>query len=65
VTEDFIAGRRSAFAEMLHYTTSMVITDPDPEPWVDMSFYAHTSIEDIDDGIDLAEDYLIESDDAE
>ena len=47
-------GQLEAYRSMYDYALSMVGTADDPKPWVDMAFYAHASIEDLIDPVDIA-----------
>lgn len=53
MSPEYKAGYKAAYSEMMGYANSMVATDPEPEPWLDMAFYAHTSIDEVDNGVDI------------
>lgn len=49
MTEEFKAGKIEAYEEMRTYASSMLEVDPDPA-WLDMSFFAHTSVDELKHG---------------
>lgn len=53
-------GLIEAYKDMERYATSMIIQSSDPKPWADMAFYAHTSIEDIIDPVDIEDVSAVE-----
>lgn len=63
MTEDFKAGKIAAYKEMKTYATSMIGAPPtgkDYDPWLDMSFYAYTNIDEIENGVDIPEDVEVD-----
>lgn len=50
--EAFKSGKQLAYEEIRDYASSMVGTDPDMDnAWLDMLFYATTSISELENGL--------------
>lgn len=47
MNEDFKDGYVQAYLEILAYAKSMIETDPNPQAWLDMTFYAYVSLEEL------------------
>lgn len=52
MSEEYKAGMIAAYKEVQDYAASMVATDPAPLPWLDMAYYASTSIDDLIDPVE-------------
>lgn len=56
MTNEFKAGKREAYEEMRAYAVSMIGVNPttvDQDPWLDMSFFAYTSMDELENGVDI------------